>query len=71
MQPGHVKWFSAMKGFGFIVPDEGGPDIFVHHTVIAMDGYRTLKEGTAVTFEAVTGQRGHMATQVLLVESDG
>lgn len=67
MQAGQVKWFSDIKGFGFIVPDQGGPDVFVHHTAIAMDGYRTLKEGSPVTFEAVTGQRGQMATQVQLV----
>lgn len=66
MQSGVVKWFNATKGFGFIVPEAGGADIFVHHSAIEMEGYRTLDEGTPVTFEAVPSQRGQMATLVRL-----
>ena len=48
---GTVKWFNDGKGYGFISPDEGGEDIFVHHTQIQMEGFRTLKEGQKVSFE--------------------
>jgi len=48
---GTVKWFDAAKGFGFISPDEGGKDVFVHHSSINGDGYKTLDEGQKVTFE--------------------
>lgn len=52
---GTVKWFSSEKGFGFLVPDGGGKDIFVHYTSIQMDGFKTLSEGDRVTFEMGTG----------------
>lgn len=48
---GTVKWFNADKGFGFVSDDQGGEDVFVHHSVIQMDGYKTLQEGQKVTFE--------------------
>jgi CspA family cold shock protein len=61
---GTVKWFSDEKGFGFITPDDGGKDLFVHHTAIQADGYRSLSEGSRVEFEATEGQKGPQATNV-------
>ncbi len=51
MSQGTVKWFNSEKGYGFITPDEGGGDVFVHHTAINTTGYRTLEEGQKVNFE--------------------
>ncbi len=67
-QKGIVKWFSNVKGYGFI--EYGDEDIFVHFTGIEMDGYRTLKEGQAVQFDAVEGARGLQATNVVLLGED-
>ena len=64
MAKGTVKWFNEKKGYGFIVPDEGGKDLFVHHSNITMDGFRTLQEGQKVEYEAVQGQKGPEATKV-------
>ena len=64
MSSGHVKSFSAQKGFGFITPDEGGPDIFVHHSAIQAGGFRTLDVNARVQFEISLGARGLQATQV-------
>lgn len=64
MARGTVKWFNDQKGFGFIVPDDGGKDLFVHHTNIDMDGFKTLKDGQAVDFEAAEGKKGPEATNV-------
>jgi CspA family cold shock protein len=61
---GIVKWFNASKGFGFI-EQEDGPDIFVHHTAIQSDGYKTLDEGASVTFEVVEGEKGPAAANVV------
>ena len=55
---GTVKWFSNVKGFGFLVPEGGGKDIFVHHTSIQMDGYRSLTQGDLVEFEMELGPGG-------------
>ena len=55
---GTVKWFNDQKGFGFITPEEGGKDCFVHHTAIQADGFRTLKEGEAVEFDVTDGTKG-------------
>lgn len=63
MPEGTVKWFSNRKGYGFIEKDEGG-DLFVHHSAIAMDGYRTLEEGERVSFEIEEGDRGPAAKNV-------
>jgi CspA family cold shock protein len=60
---GTVKWFSNRKGYGFIEKDEGG-DLFVHHSAISMDGYRTLEEGERVSFEIEEGDRGPAAKNV-------
>jgi len=64
MSSGIVKWFNNSKGFGFIEPKEGGEDIFVHYSVIQGDGFRTLKEGQSVTYEAESGPKGLQATAV-------
>lgn len=60
---GTVKWFNEEKGFGFIT-DENGDDIFVHYSAIAMDGFKTLKEGEKVAFDAVESQKGLQAANV-------
>ena len=64
MATGTVKWFSDEKGFGFITPDEAGKDLFVHHSAIQSDGYRSLAEGQKVTFDAEQGQKGPQAVNV-------
>jgi len=61
---GTVKWFSEQKGFGFIVPEDGGDDLFVHHSNIAGDGFKTLQEGQAVEYVAGQGKKGPEATDV-------
>ncbi|GAC13944.1 transcription antiterminator/RNA stability regulator CspE [Aliiglaciecola lipolytica] len=61
---GIVKWFNAEKGFGFITPDNGGSDVFVHFRAIASDGYKTLNEGQQVTFDIEQGQKGPQAANV-------
>ena len=64
MASGTVKWFNDSKGFGFITPDDGGKDLFVHHSEIAAEGYRSLNEGQKVSYTAGEGQKGPQATQV-------
>jgi CspA family cold shock protein len=64
MPTGTVKWFSDQKGYGFIAPDDGGKDVFVHHTAIQMAGFRTLQEGQKVTFEITQDVKGARATNV-------
>jgi CspA family cold shock protein len=64
MATGTVKWFSDDKGFGFITPDEGNRDLFVHHTGINADGYRTLPEGARVSYEEEQGDKGPKAVNV-------
>ena len=61
---GTVKWFNNQKGFGFITPDGGGKDCFVHHTAIQAEGFRTLAEGDRVEFEIVQGTKGPAAENV-------
>ncbi|MFB5934563.1 cold-shock protein [Peribacillus frigoritolerans] len=63
MEKGNVKWFNGEKGFGFI-EREGGDDVFVHFSAIQGDGYKTLDEGQAVTFDVEQGQRGPQASNV-------
>jgi CspA family cold shock protein len=63
MATGKVKWFNDAKGFGFIVP-ESGPDLFVHHTAIIADGFRSLAEGQQVEFDVTQGPKGLQATNV-------
>jgi CspA family cold shock protein len=62
---GKVKWFNASKGFGFITPDGGGEDLFVHHSEIKTTGYATLNEGQTVEFEVGQGKKGPCATNVV------
>src|SRR3954463_10203674 len=64
MATGTVKWFSDEKGFGFITPDDGGKDLFVHHTGISGSGFHTLAEGAKVSFEAENGPKGPNAPSV-------
>ena len=64
MATGTVKWFNSSKGFGFIAPSDGSPDVFVHFSVIQDDGYKSLDEGQAVTFEMESGPKGPQATTV-------
>ncbi|MCC6748576.1 MAG: cold-shock protein [Deltaproteobacteria bacterium] len=63
MEKGTVKWFNDSKGFGFITR-ENGPDVFVHHSAIQADGFRTLAEGEQVEFELVKGPKGFQASNV-------
>lgn len=64
MANGTVKWFNATKGFGFITPDEGGEELFVHQSQIQMQGYRDLAEGQRVEFEVTRGPKGLQAGSV-------
>lgn len=64
---GTVKWFNESKGFGFITQENGGPDVFVHFRAIEGDGFRTLKEGQAVSFETEQGPKGLQAANVKAV----
>ena len=64
MSTGTVKWFNDAKGFGFITPNDGGKDLFAHHSNIQMDGYKSLKEAQQVTYDVVDGPKGPAATNI-------
>ena len=67
MATGTVKWFSSEKGYGFITPDSGSKDLFVHFSGIEGDGYKSLNEGQKVEFEETAGQKGPQASKVRVV----
>ena len=69
MATGTVKWFNADKGYGFISPDDGSADLFVHHSAIWGDGYKTLPESAKVQYEPGQGEKGPQATNVALVSA--
>jgi cold shock protein len=69
MATGTVKWFNDSKGYGFITPDETGKDLFVHHSNIAGNGFKSLSEGAKVEFEAAEGQKGPEARNVTPIAS--
>jgi cold shock protein len=67
MRTGTVKWFNEAKGFGFIAPQDGGDDVFVHFSAIQGNGFRTLAEGQSVTFEVERGPKGLQAKSVSVI----
>jgi CspA family cold shock protein len=69
MATGTVKWFNDSKGYGFIEPEDGGKDLFVHHSNIAGDGFKSLTEGAKVEFESRQGEKGPEATNVVALAS--
>jgi CspA family cold shock protein len=71
MATGTVKWFNDAKGFGFIQPDGGGSDVFAHFSAIAMDGFKTLKQGSRVSFEIADGPKGQLARNIIQEPGSG
>jgi CspA family cold shock protein len=69
MPSGKVKWFNDKKGYGFIIPETGGDDVFVHHTGIQSEGFRTLAEGESVEYELEQGKKGMVAVKVKKLSS--
>lgn len=69
MAIGMVKWFNDVKGFGFIEPEGGGEDVFAHFSAIQMEGFRTLKQGSQVSYEVVDGPKGKLAQNIRSVEA--
>ncbi|HKX19703.1 MAG TPA: cold-shock protein [bacterium] len=67
MATGTVKWFNGEKGYGFITPEDGSKDLFVHYSAIQAEGYKSLEEGQKVEYEATQGQKGPQASNVRLV----
>lgn len=65
MAIGTVKWFNDAKGFGFIEPEGGGADVFAHFSAVQMDGFRTLKQGSRVTYDLVRGPKGDLAQNIM------
>jgi len=71
MPQGTVKWFNEEKGYGFITPDDGDADLFVHHSGIAGEGFKSLEEGESVSYEVTQGRKGMQATNVSKGSADG
>lgn len=71
MATGRVKWFNNSKGYGFVRPDNGGDDLFVHYSYINMEGYKTLKAGQPVNFDVKEASKGHHAINLTLGEETG
>lgn len=69
MAQGTVKWFNDVKGFGFIEPEGGGEDVFAHFSAIQMEGFRTLKQGSRVSFDLVDGPKGRLAQNISALDS--
>ena len=65
MPIGTVKWFNNAKGYGFIVPEDGGDDLFAHFSAVSMDGYKTLSAGDQVQFDVTVGEKGPQATNIV------
>lgn len=65
---GSVRWFNNAKGYGFVGRNDGGPDVFTHYSAIQSDGYKSLKEGDAVAFDIIQGEKGPQADQVRVVK---
>lgn len=70
MAIGTVKWFNDAKGFGFIEPEHGGADVFAHFSAVQMDGFRTLKQGSRVSYELTQGPKGDLAQNIRPVAAD-
>lgn len=69
MALGTVKWFNDAKGFGFIEPEAGGDDVFAHFSAIQMEGFRTLKQGSQVSFDLVQGPKGQLAQNIMQLDA--
>ncbi|WGL17068.1 cold shock domain-containing protein CspD [Microbulbifer bruguierae] len=69
MPTGTVKWFNNAKGYGFILADEGGEDLFAHYSAIQMEGYRTLKAGQQVNFDIIQGDKGYHAANISIADA--
>jgi CspA family cold shock protein len=70
MAIGTVKWFNDAKGFGFIEPQAGGADVFAHFSAVQMDGFRTLKQGSVVSYELVQGPKGDLAQNIVALATE-
>lgn len=68
MQTGVVKWFNNAKGYGFVLADDDGKDVFAHYSAVDMDGYRTLRAGQCVAFEAIDGPKGLHAVSIKILD---
>ena len=71
MASGTVKWFNDAKGFGFIEPDGGGADVFAHFSAITMEGFKTLKQGSRVTYDVTEGPKGQLAQNIQQAQTAG
>ncbi|MDN3922033.1 cold shock domain-containing protein [Roseateles violae] len=69
MAIGTVKWFNDAKGFGFIEPEAGGDDVFAHFSAIQMEGFRTLKQGSQVSYDLVQGPKGQLAQNIVQLDT--